>query len=260
MRMRRLVLTVMIFSAVAMSMTAKSKDTKPKWAENKFQFGIGGTMSTGHLLGIIETGKMIEAENRKNTDYEYPGMTDEQVRAYNDLSKNMKTAIWVSNIFASLEYALQARILWKALIVHADLGFVPMESSYNGRFDMVMGVNAGIRAPFFIMPYITGGFNFTYSFYPDNVVNIDTEKWKVEAGYGVVGNFVFRPGMNFVAGLELKLGKFSIGGYYKYIIKDFSEFKYMYNEFANDPDRKEAAAGLVFSSQSRFGIAVTFYF
>ncbi len=258
--MRKLLVIFLMVTLFAFSVNAKSGNTKPKWDENKFQFGIGATVSTGHLLGVIETGKMIDAENKTGTDYSFPGMTKEQADAYNGLSKNMKTAIWVSNIFASMEYAIQARVLWNVLLVHADLGFLPMDSSYNGRFDMVLGVNAGVRAPFFIMPYVTAGVNFTFSFYPDKVVNISTENWKLNAKYGVAENFVFRPGINFVAGLDLKLGKFSIGGFYKYIIKDFDEFNYMYQQFKNDATRFDSAVGLIFSSQSKFGVAVSFYF
>ena len=164
---------------------------KNGWYENNFQFGFGFNASTGNLLGIIETGKMIEAESKKNNKYTYPGMTEEESKAYNDLPKNMKTAIWVSNIFASLDYGLHARILWRFIMVQGNLNFVPMESSYNGRFDFVMSLHGGVRLPFFIMPYFTMGPNFTFSFYPDNVAKISTEDWKLKSGYGVVDNFVF---------------------------------------------------------------------
>lgn len=257
MRKNFIIIIGLIF-LLAFSANAK---TKKKYELKKLQFGFGGTIATGNLLGLIENVRMMSSLSAGD-EYSYPGMSDEQSAALEDMAVSMRRAIMVANILGSMEYGLQFRILKHAFIFHSDLIFLPFEGSYNGKIDLLLSVNAGIRAPFFIMPYITAGLNFSFSFYPDKVVYVDT--WKKDAGYGVVENFVWRPGMNTIVGLDIKFKKFSFGVYYKYTIKDFNEFGHWFGALVNDLEEstsaaRERAAGMVFGSQSRFGITFTRY-
>lgn len=247
--------SLIIFTILCLSISGIfAKTNNGRNREQRIQFGFGGTIATGNFLSFIETCRMIyHAEN--GVDYSFPGTSKQEFQHYNELSKNMQRAIWTANLFGSLEYNFQTRLLWNFFMAHADLGFIPMESSYNGRFDFALSVNAGIRAPFFIQPYLTAGVNFTFSFYPDKVANI--ENWKTKSGYGIIDNFAFRPGVNFVGGLDIKFSRFSIGVFYKYTISDFAEFSHWYEELTSKG--AENAAGMIFGSQSRVGIAAIFY-
>lgn len=168
--MRRLYFIILILLFTVMSLNPQLKETKQKHYEGRLQLGFGTTFSTNHILGVIESFQAMADERNGKGEYKYPGLTDEELEAYKKLPQDMKTAVSVYSVFAALEYAVQARILWNAFITHADLSFIPMESGFNGgRFDMLLNVNAGVRLPFFIMPYITGGVNFTFSFYPEKL-------------------------------------------------------------------------------------------
>lgn len=244
-----------IFIVTFMLITLLSTYGKTKKIDEKrFQLGLGVAVSTSNLLGLIETVRMSQAIENK-TDYDYPGMSEDEIEAFNDMSDAMRQAIMVANILAGMEYAVRAKLMVHMFIAHADLIFLPFDGSYNGRFDFLLGINAGIRAPFWIQPYFTTGVNFNFSFYPDKVT--DVENWKNNAGYGVVDNFVFRPGINFVAGLDIKFRKWSIGAYYKYTIKDFAEFTDWYDALVEL--NGDQAAGMVFGAQSRFGVAFSLY-
>jgi hypothetical protein len=236
-------------------MDAKTKNTD----ESRFQIGFGTVISTSNLLGMIENIRLYKAME-EGTPYDYPGLSDKEKAAINDLAKNMGRAILIANILGGFEYGIHTRIVWSALMVEGDLFVLPFDSSYNGRVDLMLTTNIGIRAPFFIMPYITAGVNFTFSWYPDQVSNIDS--WK---NWGVFNNFVFRPGMNVRTGLDLKFKHFSLGAYYQYTIKDFDEFTGWWQQLTdnlyNEGIEKagEQAAGLIFAAQSRFGISATWY-
>lgn len=247
--MKRTILLIAIFLIIFSSLIySKSKND-----EMKFKFGIGGYISTSNLLGLIEDIKMYEAI-KNDTDYEYPGLTDEQKEAFNNLSEGMRRAILVANILGGMEYGLHARILWKALISELDLVLLPFDGSYNGRLDFCIIPMIGIRAPFFIMPYIMLGPTFTFSFYPEEFAKF--EEWK--SNYAATSNFAFRPGINTRLGVDLKLGNFAIGGYYQHTVKDFQEFTSWYWHLAASFGSAEAV-GRILASQSRFGVVITFY-
>ncbi|OHD18248.1 MAG: hypothetical protein A2Y34_09275 [Spirochaetes bacterium GWC1_27_15] len=250
---------ILIFCLLIVCLISAFSKTK-KSDEKRFQIGFGGMVSTSNLMGMIENTKLYQAiEN--GSQYDYPGLDTEQSKAINNLAKNMGRAILVANILGGLEYGFEARLLWNALMLESDLIFLPFDASYNGRMDFVVTTNIGIRAPFWIMPYITAGANFTFSWYPENVTKID--KWK---SWGVFNNFVWRPGVNLRCGLDLKFRHFSIGAYYQYTIKDFDEFVGWWQTLSDNLYNKglknaaEQAAGLIFASQSRFGISMVFYF
>lgn len=244
---------VLLFVCIICNLSAKTK----KSDEGRFQMGFGVMVSSSNLMSLIETVKMYQARE-KGEVYKYPGLSDEDSEKLNSIAANMNRAILVANILGGLEYGANFRILWKALMLDSNIVLLPFDGSYNGRFDFLVNANIGIRAPFWIMPYLSAGINFTFSWYPENVTNIDS--WKT---WGVFNNFVFRPGINARAGLDIKFRHFSIGAYYQYTIKDFDEFGVWYNNLkdsmAGDPEAQNKAIGLVLGAQSRFGACISWY-
>ena len=127
-----------------------------KYDELRFQLGFGGFVSTSNLMGLIENAKMIDKIQGKNEDPELYGLTDEQRKAFGDISKGMQTAIVVANMLAGFEYGLKMRILWHMLISDVDFLILPFDGSYNGRFDMML-TDVWVLDTILIMPYITTG-------------------------------------------------------------------------------------------------------
>jgi hypothetical protein len=230
-----------------------SGDNIFSWDTQKFHLGFGITGTTGNLLGLIENAKLYDAM-MNNKDYNYPGLTAEQKDAVKKLNKGMIGALIAANVFASLEYGIRTRLMYHALISDIDFIFLPCDGSYNGRFDFEFVPTIGVRAPWFIMPYITLGPTFTFSFYPDKVSNI--ENWKTKAGYGVFDKFAFRPGLNLRLGVDVNFRKIMIGVFYQYEIKDFAEFTDFYNSIIDSGFTQAEAAGKVFGYQSRFGVSI----
>ena len=253
---RKCFLFLLVFSVVFnVAVFGKTK----KSDENRFQMGFGAMVSTSNLLSIIETSKLYKAMEEGGT-YTFPGLSSDQSTALGDMQKNIGRAILIANILGGLEFGINYRVLCNAFMFDSNLIILPFDGSYNGRFDFLVTANIGVRAPFWIMPYINAGVNFTFSWYPENVANIDS--WKT---WGVFNNFVFRPGLNVRAGLDIKFRHFSIGAYYQYTIKDFDEFGAWLNTMKdnlvgqNYADAQAQAVGLVLASQSRFGVCLSWY-
>ncbi len=248
---------LMVLLIVSVSFTAFGKSDK-NWLQKElgFNIGFGGFANTTNLMGLIESGRMATAMN-EGKEYDFPGLSDEQKTAFNNMSKAMGQAMIVANILASMEYALKVRITANIFIADIDVTFLPLDGSYNGRFDISLTTSAGIRAPFFLMPYITIGANFLFSIYPEDYKSIET--WK--ASWGAAGRFVFRPGIVGRAGLDIKLGKFAIGAYYQYTVKDFEEFGTFFTSLLNDAYSGDTAkaVGAIMGYQSRFGVSLLFY-
>jgi hypothetical protein len=247
---------IVIFSlifAFSFMWSETSKDSIFSWDTKKLHFGVGLTATTGNLLGLIENGKLYNTLYN-NQAYDYPGLTDAQKAAVTNMNKGMLSALMAANILASMEYGLRTRIMYHVFMSDIDLIFLPCDGSYNGRFDFEIVPAFGVRMPWFIMPYITAGPTFTFSFYPDKVENI--ENWKNKAGYGVVNNFVFRPGLNVRVGLDLNFRRVTIGAFYQYEIKDFAEFTDYYNSIIASGFSQNDAAGKIFGYQSRFGASI----
>ena len=249
-------LLILSMSIFADESNDENKDTRKnsKYNENRLQFGFGVMVSTGNLLGMIESVRMYNSI-KSDTDYDYPGLSDEDKESLQELEGSMQRAILIANIFGSMEYGLQLRILWRALIIETDLVLTPYDGSYNGRMDFTWPIMVGVRAPFFIMPYIMAGVNFTFSFYPDEFVS--KENWKGD--WAATDNFVFRPGLSTRAGLDFKFKKFSLGAYYQYTIKDFEEFTAWYGELTSEGVSSSDAVVKIFGAQSRFGITLCWY-
>ena len=221
--------------------------------------GFGIMVSTSNLLSIIENVKLYNAmENGE--EYKFPGLSEDVSIKFSEVSKNLGRALLVSNIIGAMEFGINSRILYKAFMLDSNLILLPFDGSYNGRLDFLVSVNMGLRAPFWIMPYINAGVNFTFSWYPQNVTDIDS--WK---NWGVFNNFVFRPGLNLRAGLDIKFRHFSVGAYYQYTIKDFEEFGGWFSKIYGDlssqnyENAQAQAFGLIFASQSRFGAVLSWY-
>jgi len=250
-----------VFFSLSLSLFAKTTKTN----ELRFQLGFGGFVNTSNLMGLIENAKMIDQIQGRNDSPDLVGLTDEQKKSFGTISKGMQTAIVVANMLGGLEYGLKMRILWHVLIADVDFNILPFDGSYNGRFDMMLTANLGVRAPFWIMPYATLGATFTFSFYSPNVDASKPETynngdaWKNYA-YGAFKNFVFRPGLNTRLGLDFKFKGFSVGAYYQWTVKDFDEFKAFYLELVDKVGRDPASAvGTVLGYQSRFGVDFVFY-
>lgn len=246
------ILGVIIILVLVLSVSIHAKSQKRD--EKRFQLGFGAIVSTGNLLGIIESVKMSQAIQSGN-DYDYPGISKEESEALNNLDGAMQRAILVANILGSMEYGFQFRLLWNILMVEADLFVLPFDGSYNGRVDMLLQVMAGVRAPFWIMPYIIGGANFTFSFYPGQFTTL--ENWK--GRWAATDNFAFRPGFNLRTGLDFKFKGFSIGAYYQYTVKDVQEYTLWYDAIVNAGIAPNKAVGMIFGAQSRFGVSLCWY-
>ncbi|HBD95347.1 MAG: hypothetical protein A2015_12665 [Spirochaetes bacterium GWF1_31_7] len=266
--MKRLHLAIVLIAFI----TFFSFSVPKKNFEKRFQVGFGALISTPNIFNLANNFRMAGAVDSLNTGTSYDNLTTEQkaIMSESDFKKlqNLSTAyqkaIIIANIFAGMEYSLQLRTLWNLMITEVDLSLLPMNGSYNGRLDFMVSLNGGIRLPYFIMPYITGGVNFTFQFYPESVAN--AERWK--SNWGTFQNFAFRPGINIKAGLDFKFKLFSIGAYYQYIIKDFEEFSGWWSEMSssltdageNVEVAQAKAAGMVFGAQSKFGISMCWYF
>ncbi|HPY86401.1 MAG TPA: hypothetical protein PLG34_00265 [Spirochaetota bacterium] len=249
---RKKFLLVMLLLLLTFSTFAKSNIDLKRMLLG-FKFGIGFSVQTPNMLGLIESAKMYEAIN-KGEDYNYPGLTDEQKDALKSLDVGMQSAIITANILAGLEYGVKFRFMYHMLIADADLAFLPFDGSYNGRIDLGLSLNAGIRAPFFIQPYLMTGILFNFSFYPDEFLKV--EEWK--SNYAGFKNFLFRPGMHFRLGLELNFISFTIGLHYQYAIKDFDEFTRYYNSLASISGPSDAATK-IFCYQSKVGFDMVWY-
>jgi len=239
-----LILIIFLFSDV---MNAKSK----KNDEKRFQIGLGILMSTSNLFGLIHSAKMAYEGDMSSVGID---------KATSDkIPLNVRQTVLVANIFANMEYAFQFRILANIFIGESDIVLLPMDSSSNGRFDMFITLNGGVRFPFWIMPYIMAGANFTFSWYPGRVV--DFENWRTTYGSNIAENFAWSPGMNIKIGLDIKFRLFSAGVYYVYMIKDFNEFGGKVSQVANDLANGDytTAGAMIFGSQSRFGVSVCWY-
>ncbi len=241
-----MLLTVFLLSATTMSFGKSSKTD-----ESRPQVGLGINMSTANLFGFIQSIQMIS-----NKDYSSLGLTP---AVADEVPENVKQALMIANIFATMEYSIQLRFLASIFMLETDLVLLPMDNASNGRIDMLVGLNVGLRAPFWLMPYITAGANFTFSWYPDKIANIET--WRSLYGVQSAGTFAWSPGINVKIGLDVKFRGFSAGLYYTYAIKDFNEFTTRFQTvFMDIADGNTAnAVGLLIGSQSRFGISVCWY-
>lgn len=249
MSLKKVLSLVLVFLLVStFTLQAKSK----KSGEKRFQIGFGLSVSTNNIVGMVENVKMLQAINNGGS-YSNPALTDEQNAAFSYLDKNMQKGLVIANILGQMEYGVQMRILWHMVMFETDLVLLPYDTTSNGKLDFYWVTNIGIRAPFWIMPYITGGVNFTFSIYPEEVAKINS--WKSD--WGSVGKFVFRPGFNIKTGLDLKFKRFSVGVYYQYMVKDVTEFQEWAALFGEQGEGFLIAK--VLGSQSRFGLAMCWY-
>jgi len=239
--------------------------------EKRFQVGLGGLISSSNLLNFINNIRTFTALDSLNNGGVYEDLSPEQKAVTSkeqyyklrDLGSAFQKTLFIANILATMEYSIQLRILWKILIFETDLSLLPFNGSYNGRLDFTLTINGGIRAPFWFMPYILCGVNFAFQFYPDEVYKI--EKWKSD--WGAFKNFVFRPGINVRAGLDIKFRVFSIGAYYQYTVKDFEEFTdwlgILKSALITGGESAQSAgikaAGMVLGAQSKFGVNFCWY-
>lgn len=246
----KVVTVLFVFLIIISSSYAASQKNN----ESRFQLGFGIMASTGSLLDLVESVNLYNAAANNNS-YNFPGLTDEQKQAYQNLNGAMQRAVLVSNILGSMDYGLQFRLLWSALMFETDVSILPFDGSYDGRFDLMVTPYIGVRAPFFIMPYLIAGPILTFSFYPATFTQ--KEPWRSD--WGTNGNFAFRPGINTRLGLDFKFKGFSIGAYYQYTIKDFDEFTNFYGSLVNAGFSNGDAAVKIFMYQSRFGAAICLY-
>lgn len=245
---------ILIILTLLLLVSSISFAKRKQFDNMKFNLGFGGLVSTGSILGIIESVQIYQSVTN-DQDYDYPGLTEEQKDALIELNGAMQRALLVANILGSMEYGIHVRILWKILISEVDLILLPFDGSYNGRIDFMLLPMVGIRCPFFIMPYIMVGPTFTFSFYPEQFTNI--ENWK--GRWAATDNFCFRPGLNIRLGLDFKIKNVSFGGYAQYTVKDFQEFSLWYTELVDAGYEGPIAVGKVVGSQCRVGVNFCIY-
>jgi hypothetical protein len=248
-----IVLSCLMFISLSIGWGETTKESIFSWDTKKVHLGFGITATTGNLLGLIENARLYNALYN-NQEYNYPGLTESEKTAVKNLNKGMLNTLIAANILATMEYGLRTRIMFHAFISDIDLVFLPCDGTFNGRFDFQIVPTFGIRAPWFIMPYLTAGPSFTFSFYPGKVADI--ENWKTKTGYGVADNFVFRPGLNIKTGIDINFRRFTIGAFYQYEIKDFAEFTDYYNAIIANGFTSSEAATKIFGYQSRFGVSI----
>lgn len=252
MNFKKIILVLIVIFILLFSLSAKSKiDWKKEMLG--FKLGLGFLVNTSNLLGLIESVNMAKSVESSST-YDFPGLTQQQKDAFKNLDKAMQYTIIAANIVGAMEYGFKFRIMYHVLIADADLTLLPFDGSYNSRVDLQLSVNAGVRVPFFIMPYITMGFLSTFSFYPDDFIKV--EEWK--QNYGGFKNFAFRPGMVSRVGIGFNFSTFSIGAYYQWTVKDFDEYVGFWESLANSTNPVDAS-GKIFGYQSRFGIEMVWY-
>ncbi|HNZ26915.1 MAG TPA: hypothetical protein PLG34_04575 [Spirochaetota bacterium] len=239
-------LAVFLLSTATLSFGKSSKTD-----ESRPQVGLGINMSTANIFGFVQSISMIA-----NKDYSSLGLSPEVA---DEVPENVKQTLAVANIFAAMEYSIQLRFLASVFMLETDLTILPMDNASSGRIDMLVGLNLGLRAPFWLMPYITVGANFTFSWYPDKIAKVET--WRSLYGVKSAGNFAWSPGINAKIGLDIKFRRFSAGLYYTYVIKDFNEFTTRFRAVFMDISNGNTAnaVGLLIGSQSRFGISVCWY-
>lgn len=249
-KIKTVFLVLLLTGVLLMPLFSKSESND----EMNFQIGVGGLISTSNLLGLIESVKLYNAMVNNET-YNYPGLTPAQQAALKSINGSMARAIMIANILGAMEYGVSARFLWNILISEVDLDLLPLDGSYNGRLDLMLSPMIGIRSPWFIQLYAMVGVPFTFSFYPNNIT---IESWKIR--WAATDHFAFNIGIIARLGLDLKFKSFSIGGYYQYTVKDFQEFIGWYNAFRDIGVSPGEAAGKIFAAQSRFGVALSYYF
>jgi hypothetical protein len=245
-----LILLTFCISNLTWCKTTNQKDNIFLLDTKKFHFGIGVTATTGNLSGLIDNVRLLY----NNQVYDYPGWTAEQKEVISKLDSQTVRGLVFANILCSMEYGIRTRFMYHVFISDIDLVFLPSDSSTNGRFDFQLIPTIGVRVPWLLMPYITAGPSFTFSFYPDKIS--DADNWKTKAGYGVFNNFVFRPGLNIRTGLDLNLRRMTIGVFYEYGIKDFAEFSDYYRSLIINGYSVNDAVWRVFNYQGRFGASI----
>jgi hypothetical protein len=246
------IFTITIIFMVLLTISISAKTQKDD--ELRFQFGLGWNISTGNLLGIIESVQLYDAMT-KGEDYNYPGLDEEEQEALQNLNGNMQRALLVANILGSLEYSLNARFLWNILISEVDITLLPFEGTYSGKLDLMVVPMVGVRAPWFIQPYVMAGVMFTFSFYPNEFTKI--ESWKGD--WAATDNFCWRPGVNLRLGLDFKFKGFSVGAYAQYTVKDFQEFTSWWGTLVAAGMTSAEATGRIIASQCRIGIVMDYY-
>lgn len=243
-------IVVVIIMTLLLSINVINAKSK-KNDEKRFQIGVGILISTSNLFGLIHSAKMAYEGDMSSVGI--------NKTIFDQIPLNIRQTVLVANIFANMEYSFQFRILSSIFIGESDIILLPMDNSSNGRFDMIITLNGGVRFPFWIMPYVMAGANFTFSWYPGRVV--DFENWRTTYGSNIAENFAWSPGMNIKVGLDIKFRLFSAGLYYVYMIKDFNEFGGKVSQIANDLTNGDysTAGAMIFGSQSRFGVSICWY-
>jgi hypothetical protein len=117
---------IIIFIFVFLILVASSYAASQKNNESRLQLGFGVMASTGNLLDLVESVRMYNAAASDNP-YNFPGLSDQQKQAYQNLNGAMQRSVLVANILGSMDYGLQFRLLWSALMFETDVSILPFD-------------------------------------------------------------------------------------------------------------------------------------
>ncbi|MBN2546336.1 MAG: hypothetical protein JXB50_11100 [Spirochaetes bacterium] len=245
----KIIIIIIIIISYESLMFSKNKK---KDDENRLQIGFG-LISYSNVMMVLKSIKKFEAIN-SNTDYNYPTTTKEQNEAFNSMDAVQQRYILALHVISSINYGLQWRILYKLFLFESYFAIKPYQL-YEKNISLIFNIQAGLRIPFFIMPYFIVGINFTSVIYPESGLRLENE------GINILktDNFVLKPGITAKIGLDLKLKRLSTGIFYQYIVSDLNEFNTLYSSYLNAQNTGSMTVLKIIGLQSHIGLSICWY-
>jgi hypothetical protein len=223
--------------------------------EKELQYGFGIIVNSNDIKTGYENYERSQAI-KDGYEYSYPGFSDKQQEALTELDTWMQKSILATYVLRNMEYGIQFRLLWKYLISETDFVFTPTDYSDNSKINIAIAPMIGFRSPRFIMPYFMAGPNFTLAVNPEIYKSESNWHDKINATKNTLS---FSPGLIVRTGVDTKFKRFSLGFYYQYKIKDFSEFNYWNSLYKEGEITGQEAFGNSLAQNSRFGISMSWY-
>lgn len=236
--------------------TDQTTDKKKK-DEKRFQLGFGVFVNSNDMYTLYQNIMRYKAI-KNGKDYSYPALSHRERDALLSTPKYMQETVLGEYGFKTMEYGVQLRLLWNYLISETDFTFLPVDYSNNLRTDLMLTPMIGVRYPYFIMPYLMIGPNFSYGFNPDKLSDINMNNWKTKIN-SFNNSGIFTVGIASKAGVDLKFDNFSVGLYYQFRVKDFADLNYWYSLYKSGDISGGQAFANALGQSSRFGISAVLY-